>query len=367
MLTFHICRLMPAQLIITAGAQLYMQNNSELTLESLDLVNNGEFIAGNSTVFFTGSPLSNISGASPLSFYNLSLNKAPNAILRLQRNISITQNIRFITGLIDLNAFDIDLGTTGLLIGESEANRVIGPNGGQVLRSAILNAPAGVNPGNLGASFTSTRNLGTVLIRRGHQQQNNVSGSTPSILRYYDIIPEKDAGSRTTLRLYYFDEELNGNSEANLMFYKQGRRNWANMGYNRRNAVLNYVEKDNISSFSKWTLANDNGEGDVLTQTGINHITEKDVADLDIKNRIAVFPNPVKEKLLVELKTTAQSHAIIQVFDSKGALVRTQQSGLVKGNNRMIVDMSGLASGVYNMVIQWNARENKKSILVIKL
>lgn len=361
-LTFYICRLVPAQLIITTGAQLYMQNNSQLTLENIDLINNGDFNAGNSTVFFTGSPLSNISGTSPLFFYSLSLNKAPNAILRLQRNINVMQNISFTTGLVDLNTFDIDLGTTGSLIGESETSRIIGNEGGQVLYSTLLNAPSSVNPANLGAIISSTKNMGNVIIRRGHQQQNNISGDLPGILRYYDIEPQFSAGLKLTLRFTYFDAELNGMEESGLELWKRDRRNWRNMGYSFRSAIENYVEKDNINNLSRFTLANETAELLTTYQTINSKLTDEQIS----KEEIYVWPNPFRDRVTITFNSLQATNVTFILFDVKGSIVNLQHNKLTAGINQLQINLPHLPGGVYTLQSIW-ANKTNKFIKLVKL
>ena len=169
-----------AQLLITPGAEFYMSGNAQLTLQNTDFVNNGSFVAGNGTVSFTGNTNSSIIGSQPVQFYELAINKTAGTSVILQRMIGITQQISFTAGFLNLNNYNADLGTTGLLNGEQEASRIIGSTGGQVLFSTTLNNPASANPGNLGAIITSGQNLGNVIIRRGHKSQVNGYGNVAS-------------------------------------------------------------------------------------------------------------------------------------------------------------------------------------------
>jgi hypothetical protein len=166
-----------AQLVITAGAQFSIAGNIPLTLQNTDLVNNGSFIAGNSTITFTGNFASSISGSQTVQFFGLELNKDNNSSVVLQRAIGITQRILFTSGFLDLNGFNTNLGSIAHLDGEQENSRITGINGGEVLFSTVLNAPASANPGNLGAIITSAQNLGNVVIKRGHQSQVIGSGA----------------------------------------------------------------------------------------------------------------------------------------------------------------------------------------------
>ncbi|HEY0679938.1 MAG TPA: T9SS type A sorting domain-containing protein [Chitinophagaceae bacterium] len=249
------------QVVITPGANLYLTGNAQLTLQNSSFVNNGGFFTANGRVTFTGTANSSISGTQPTQFYNLELNKSPGSFVSLQRSIAVSNQIIFTSGLLELNGYDTDLGSTGSLQGESENSRVTGNGGGQVIFSTVLNAPAGVNPANLGAIISSSENLGTVTIRRGHQLQTG-GGMPGSILRYYDISTSTLSDLNATLRMNYFDTQLNGINEQSLVFYKTDDGiNWLPQGYSSRNATENFVEKTGIASFRRWTLS---GAGNAL-------------------------------------------------------------------------------------------------------
>lgn len=245
-----------AQLTITPGAEFHLSGNALLTLRDIDLVNNGNFTTGNSMVSFRGNSTSAISGTQPVQFYEAEINKVSGGSVLLQRMISITRRVLFTSGFLDLNGFDADLGTTAYLDGEAETNRIIGPNGGQVLFSTSLNAPSAANPANMGAIITSSQNLGNVIIKRGHQTQFNGSGMGSSVLRYFDISPVNNTGLNATLRFHYFENELNSLDENTLVFWKSpDNSNWSNEGFTSRNTTGNYVEKTGVNSFSRWTLS----------------------------------------------------------------------------------------------------------------
>ena len=245
-----------AQLTITSGAQFSLTGNVQLTFQNADLINNGNLAAGNSTISFTGGVPANISGSHPIQFFELRINKTNNASVLLQRAIEVSERVFFSSGFLDLNGFNADLGTTGHLENEQDNSRITGANGGQVVLSTTLNAPSFENPGNLGAIISSNQNLGNIIIKRGHQAQSG-SGLTNSILRYYDIIPANNVNLNAVLQINYINAELNGQTENALVFFKTDDGfNWSNQGFTSR--IPNFVSKNGINSFSRWTLSNDN-------------------------------------------------------------------------------------------------------------
>ena len=245
-----------AQLVITPDAQFSIMGNIPVSLQNIDFVNDGIFTPGNSMVTFTGNVSSSISGNRFIQFYELETNKTNASSVILQRAIGVTHRILFTSGFIELNGFDTDLGTTGRLDGEQENSRITGTNGGEVLFSTILNAPAGANPGNLGAIISSAQNLRNVIIKRGHQSQVIGSGTGNSLLRYYDITPLNNTGPDATIRFNYFNGELNGLNENSLAFFKSDNAiDWSGLGFTSRDSIANFVEKPGIGSFSRLTLA----------------------------------------------------------------------------------------------------------------
>jgi hypothetical protein len=244
-----------AQLAITPGAQIVVNGNAQLTLFNADLVDNGSFTAGTGVVSFAGNGASSIGGSQPIQFFSLDLNKADGSAVGLQRSIGVTQKLLFVTGFLDLDGFDLDLGSTASLAGEREGSHIIGRNGGQVLANAVLNAPVAANPGNLGAVISSPRDLGLVIVQRGHRLQRG-QGLDSSILRFYDISPSNDVNLDATLRFSYFNSELNGFDKSTLQLLKSDDAvNWSSQGLTARDTLAGFVEKSGIGSFSRWTLA----------------------------------------------------------------------------------------------------------------
>ena len=245
-----------AQLTLTPGAQLSVLSDTRLTLENTDLINNGNLLlAATAPVSFTGDATSFISGDQAVRFFNLEINKSRAQSVSLQRIISVGSGVFLTSGFLNLNGFDLDLETTGHLDGEREDSRIIGANGGNVIFSVNLNSPTNSNPANLGVFITTGQDLGNVIIKRGHQSQEN-NGAGPTILRYYDILPANNTNLNATLRFNYLDAELAGLVENSLVLLKNLSPNvWTNLEFTSKDASANFVEKTGISSFGRFTLS----------------------------------------------------------------------------------------------------------------
>jgi len=263
----------------------------------------------------------------------------------LQQNVNVVEQVNFTSGLIDLTTAVLNLGTNGTVNGETETSRIFTFGNGYVQIINILNAPVAANPGNLGAIITSIKNLGSVTIRRGHLAQPNVSGSTPGILRYYDILPAIDNGLKATLRFQYFDAELNGLSETTLELWNQSKKSWTNMGYTSRDAVNNYVEKTGISTLSRWTLSPPSVHNQVNLYTSV-------AVENTFKETFLTWPNPVKNFVTVNIIASQPAGISLILYDAKGSLIKMQQNKLTAGVNQLHINMSDLSQGTY--ILQCN-------------
>jgi hypothetical protein len=243
---------------VQTGATITTTGGAIITLRDMDLDNDGAInqISGAGSFVFTGAANNTISGTAIPLFDILQIAKTGGSKISLGQNIGIGSGITFSSGLIDLNTQHILLQPNALLNGESETSRITGASGGYVEITSTLNTPSSVNPGNLGAIFTSAQNLGGTLIRRGHASQTNGSGAGNTIYRYYDITPANNTALNATLRLQYFDAELNGLAENSLVLWKSTDNiQWSSQGYTSRDANANYVEASGINDFSRWTLS----------------------------------------------------------------------------------------------------------------
>lgn len=240
---------------VGTGATVSIGNGAYLVVNNADLVNNGSLSAvSNGTVKFTGTNDAALSGNAASGMATLEVALGTAYKLTLQQNVRVTAEVRFTSGQLDLNNSILDLGSTGALTGEREQSLAFTNGSGTIRSTVMLNAPAAANPGNLGAVISSSANLGLVTVARGHVAQALPSTSGTSIRRYYDITPANNSGLNATLRLQYFDAELNGLNENNLDLW-QRQTTWVDKGFTSRDASANYVERTGLDAFGRQTLA----------------------------------------------------------------------------------------------------------------
>lgn len=414
--------------LINNGATIIINNPTNLVLNDLSFQNNGPFNQSLGTISFTGSSPAIINATVSPAFYQLSINK-PASSLQLQTGFSIINQLQFTDGLIDLNNNTILLDPAALLTGEKETSHITGTTGGYVQITKTLNAPVAENPGNLGAIISSLVNLGSVTIRRGHQSQVNPVGGGNSILRYYDIIPANNTSLNATLRVNYFDAELNGLTESSLHVWKrESNGKWSDLVKSSTDIAANYVERTGIQDFTRFTLSSAGNPLPLIwssfntecqgAQVRISWKTEQEqntqqfiirrssdgrnwitIANLpaagnssiarlynyldqqpssgpsyyqilqqDIDGRLTlspvllnncnagddlkVFPNPVFTECWISLQLNRGGNIIIQLFDSKGALVQVRQEAVRNGNSQLPLQMQNLPKGIYSVVIK---------------
>ncbi len=235
-----------------------LQNGARLTINPtgvLDLagtITNQGTVTANGTISFSGNTLQ-IIPASITQFNNLTVNNPQN--IRLAANIEVSGQINFIQGNLQLNGKIIDLGTTGMLVNESETSHITGNTGSVVaVRTGANNfLNGGMNVANLGANITipTKPGLAGITIRRGHTRRGDLN---LGIERYYVISP---AGATTdlnaTLVFNYLDTELAELLEDNLILYRYSGTNWDERTGIFRNAATNQITLESISQFSEWT------------------------------------------------------------------------------------------------------------------
>jgi hypothetical protein len=269
LLTVFCIAVQPAlgQLTLNQNTEWKVSGNVYTVLSDIDFHSDAGLEMNNGLFKFTGKADNSITGSQKLVFYAMEVDKQNPRKITLTRDISVSSSLVFTSGLLDLGNANVELILDGHLKGESESSRIVSSGNGQIFKTILLNAPNAADPGDLGISITSSQNLGSTTIRRGHQSQTNGSGTGNSIFRYYDIVPANNITLDATLRFEYLDAELNGLAENTLVLWKSAdNSNWTNEGYTNRDMAANYVEKTGITGFSRWTLSS---VGNALPVTGL--------------------------------------------------------------------------------------------------
>ncbi len=222
--------------------------------------NSGAYSHTNGTVTLNGTANQSIAGSITTSFYNLT-NSNSSSGLTLNRGILVSNNLTMsgATANIYLNGFDIDLSSTGTLVGESNSDRIYGTSGVITTTRVFSAGVSALNIAGLGLELTTSVAMGSTLISRGH---NALTGSTLTnvILRYFIITPTVNTNLAATLTMNYYDNELNGltSSESSFKLYRSTNSGstWTKRN-GTENTAGNFISLNPIAAFSHWTISPD--------------------------------------------------------------------------------------------------------------
>ncbi|MDD5571903.1 MAG: hypothetical protein PHD97_12205 [Bacteroidales bacterium] len=320
-----------------------------------DITNNATHSGAGKILLSGGSLQHHISGG---NFGNIELNDILG--VALTSGININNNLTMTGGTFDLNGYNITLCSTCNIVGETNTNYIYGTSG-YIQITQNINAPSSLNPGNLGAVITSSANFGSTNIKRGHAVRTGLGNQ--SILRYYDITPTNNSGLNATLRFNYFDNELNGQTEANFCLYRStdGGANWISMGNSSiKDYVNNYVEQNSLDHFSQWTVSNSSTNPLPIELLSFNGVYENEKVNLywstaaEINNDYFTIERSADGRnfeIITTVKGAGNSNSIIKY----SAIDDNPQSGIVYYRLKQ-TDFDGAYK--YSDVISVNANSN---------
>ena len=111
------------------------------------------------------------------------------------------------------------------------------------------------------------------------------------------------------------------------------------------------------------TLIETNGScSDTTTQVVYAGVSA--INDLNILQSMSVYPNPVKEQLIVKVNSAISGKYTIQVCNVLGEIISAHEIQLSNGSNVIKDDVSDLASGIYFVSLQ--NQQTKVSTKIIK-
>ncbi len=191
-----------------------------------------------------------------ITFYNLTVNSTGSATF--SKDVMVQNNLTIATGAtmdMDTNKVSVS-GSTNIsgTLSNNESNALsLGStqnyNDGTNILTAQL-TPYTTNPGNT-----------TVTCECGSTISDNAFGAgcsavSDSVERYYNVTADTSTGLGITLRLYYTNAELNGNTEGSLQIYHCEGGSWVEeTGTYSRDGTNNYVEVTGVDSFSPFILS----------------------------------------------------------------------------------------------------------------
>lgn len=347
------CLLHAQGLRIGRGASVVVQGNASLVLNDASFINDGHFSPGSGTVAFTGGEQKSnafIGGVSRTAFNSVLISR-PYSALQLESDAALSGLLTMSAGNLELNNRRLDLGSSGIIMGEHINSRITGGNGGTITATAVLNAPKSVNPGNIGVELSSDAQLGLTVITRGHVQQTNESGRQ-GIQRYYDVEPAANT-SNISLRFHYLEPELDGNNEAELVLWSGSKSLLTAIGKENSDAATNWLTRNNISGMNRFTLGvADKG---LLANRIVKGLGDKARAGVSL---LQAYPNPARDRFTVSVYSDADKQGTVSLQDARGQVLERRQVRYVKGMNTLQWNIAKYASGTYYLVLENTGASN---------
>lgn len=256
-----------------------------------------------------------------------------NTNIRLYTDISISNNISFGNGIVDMGDQQILL--SGQLLNESASSYLTASGSGYVSKLFSLENNTSGNPGNLGLSITPGSNLTDVTLNRGHETVFNEAEESIQRQYWFDS-PLVLAGS---VRFNYLEHELGILSEADLTLWASSSNSWEQIGHSSFDPIENYFENTVNGGYTNLSL-----------------FVRKPVSGTDIAKYTedwGVYPNPVKSTLIIN----GIENGYYRFIDVTGKIIRS-------GEIEKAISLENLQKGIY--IMQLNDGDESKTIRIIK-
>lgn len=243
-----------SKLIINAGGSFDITNklikiSGGLGYNNSPIINNGTFTTTGSNIEYNGTNNYQTIATANIIYNSMKINN-PNGAYMFG-NITIPSLLIIQSGNLVLNGNIITLDSSAAM-SETPNNTVSGTSG-FIITTRYINAQTELNVGGMGAVISTSQNLGTTVIKRGHSNQFGIVGHQ-SVSRYFDITPSNNSNLNATLGFKYDDSELGTIQESQLGLFKStnGGLNYVFEG-GTIDTLNNQITVSGINDFSRWS------------------------------------------------------------------------------------------------------------------
>ncbi len=212
---------------------------------------------------FNGTALQTLNNPASLNPNYITINNSAGA--RLSSNFAMSGYLYTILGDLDLNGFDLDLGTTGRINEDLANNHLVKDNtaigdanqgGGIKFSGYTVNTFMG-DVGGTGLRLQRTTGSDyTVNVVRKHYQ-GAYNSQNKGIRRIYQVSGVA-TGTNTTMRIYYASDETVGIIAPFELYRWASGEGWkdgdASSAFDEGTHGANYAEAINVNAFSTWTV-----------------------------------------------------------------------------------------------------------------
>jgi hypothetical protein len=127
--------------------------------------------------------------------------------------------------------------------------------------------------------------------------------------------------------------------------------------YNKADSILNKVDPNfALGFYIAWSNGIVDSFETAKFRTGTKEIIEN--------NNFVMYPNPAKENVSIILNATQKSEGNVNLFDMKGALIKSINTKLVTGINNIELSLTDLPKGMYFVQINNNETTLTKKLIV---
>ncbi|MEM6316309.1 MAG: 3-coathanger stack domain-containing protein [Bacteroidota bacterium] len=218
LLTFPFVNNLAAQQLKIAGGYLKINNSSNIMLQDMNLVSDGNLTASDGTVAFTGINTNTIGGTNSPTFDKLTINKASGEV-QLEQTITVNNHLELTSGLLDLQDSDANLTTNATIGNASSSTYVQTSNAGTLVQQVIdsdVTFPVGnshYNPAILN-NDGGTSDFYAVRVRDEVLEDGSMGDAVTSyaVNRTWEISEQTADGSNLDITLIWDDADEIGTS-----------------------------------------------------------------------------------------------------------------------------------------------------------
>ena len=331
------------QVTIQKGATFYISANELMSIEG-DL-STEEDIEGEGILILEGNTLQTVN----FSNHKLSRLVVQNASnVQLASALGVVRGLRLITGRLQLGSNDLYLSEQCVVQGGSSSYIEAGDKGKVVklisrdVSNLLIPIGSAYTYSPLVLTSTGSYHNAFIEIRTRSTASPEKPQSIPNYLESYWILNRKGVDGHLIITAFY--GKLTGAENKIRPYYWNGNT---------------WLTKANVTKPRKGILSWEVPEG-----SGQLYGMSEDKSMGTEANKMTVFPNPVTSVATLAIWSMFDENAIIKIVDSRGIPVLMQRIVLVKGPNKVGIDVANLASGHYTMS---STQVNIKSIQLIKL
>jgi hypothetical protein len=254
-----------------------------------DWINNGSFDHNNQVAkvdFKNITLLQSIGGTSVTEFYELEISENNSNNVVLNNDIIVDQDFTFDSDRkFELGDFTITFTGSASITGESNSRYFVTNGNGFVKRtlnsSTYKEFPVGINTYNP-CFLNNTGTADVFSVRVIENVTNNGTGvgpttAAPVVKRTWMVNELLSGGSVVDMRLYWngTSDEINSFEVASQFVAHHNGIDWENLGATSNSTAPLFIQKDNISSFSPFTIGSLGGSPLPVELTSFNAVCEE--------------------------------------------------------------------------------------------